>query len=110
MIKAVFNEHGAIRLAAMIHEPWRASYENFFNDMGEAGHDSTLERRDKGKPYGPKNCYWKSKGDGRVSRPAPLQSRIVVKASPGRDVAEGRERHVRLVGGDRPRRAHADFW
>lgn len=39
---------------------WRASFENFLNDMGERPTGTTLDRRDSRGNYEPKNCKWSS--------------------------------------------------
>lgn len=48
---------------------WLASFENFYDDMGERPAGLTIERRDNELGYSPENCYWGTpKQQGRNKR------------------------------------------
>lgn len=49
-------------------EHWAKDYDAFFDDMGEAPENTSLERIDVNKGYYPENCTWATLGEQAVNK------------------------------------------
>jgi len=49
-------------------ERWLQNFQDFCKDLGERGHELTLDRIDNSKNYCPENCRWATVQEQRLNR------------------------------------------